>query len=375
MKDICLNGKEYCSGCEACANACVHDAIYMKPDWRGFMYPVINHDKCVDCGLCQKICPANKVNNKPFVFSEAAVYIDKDEQNLQRASSGGAFGTVARYVLAQGGVVFGCCMDEEYNVKFISVNNVEDLKKLHGSKYVQAKVGMIYREVKDTLKAGRLALLCACPCHIAGLKAYLRKDYDNLITIDLICHGVPSQPYFRHYVKDLLSRKAKMGITTFRFRYKSETECSNTQHITSSKKNVYVGFYNKDYYMTYFLWGKGYRDSCYKCRYPGAERGGDFTIGDFWNNVNAKLPIDVSNGSSVVFFNTNKAKSLKYIFQKDSYFEPLPTFEMAMGREGGQMKHPSKTDFRSKMIYIMYRIFGLWGPKIMFMLEQLRMKK
>lgn len=337
MKDICLKGKDYCSGCEACANACSHNAISMKADWRGFLYPTIDKDKCVDCGLCQKVCPTNNDTNTSFQFREAAVYIDNDAQKLQRARS------------------------------------EEELKKLHGSKYVQAKVGMIYREVKDVLKTGRLALMCACPCHIAGLKSYLHKDYDNLITIDLICHGVPSQPYFRDYVKDLLSRKAKTGITTFRFRYKPET-CCNTLHTTSSKKNVYVGYYNKDYYMTYFLWGKGYRDSCYKCSYPGAEREGDFTIGDFWNNEKAKLPIDVSNGSSLIFFNTEKAQKLKNLFEENSTFVPLKSLTEAMGPDKGQMGHPCKNDIRSKIIYVLYKCLGIRGPKLLFKLDQLRMR-
>lgn len=373
MKEICVKGRGYCSGCEACANACAHEAISMKADWRGFLFPVIDQSKCFDCGLCQKVCPVNKEPDAPFQFREAAVYIDNNVQNLQRATSGGAFGTVARYVLAQGGVVFGCSMDDEYNVSFLSVDNEDDLKKLHGSKYVQAKVGMIYREVRDVLKTGRLALMCACPCHIAGLKSYLRKDYENLITMDLICHGVPSQPYFRDYVKDLLNRKAKTGITTFRFRYKQET-CCKTRHATSSEKNVHVGFYNKDYYMTYFLWGKGYRDSCYNCRYPGAEREGDFTIGDFWNNDRMNFPIDVSNGSSLVFFNTEKARKLKGIFEENATFVPLNSLTEAMGPDKAQMEHPCHNDVRSKIIYVLYRCFGIKGPKVLFKLDQLRMR-
>lgn len=370
--EIC-NDRQSCSGCEACANVCIHDAITMKPDWRGFLYPSVDTSKCVNCKLCQKICPVNKGKQEKYEFTEAAVYIDDNKEQLYRASSGGAFGTLARYVLAQGGVVFGCSMDDDYNVKFISINNIQDLQKLHGSKYVQSKVGMIYRQVKETLKSGRMALMCACPCHIAGLKSYLRKDYDNLITMDLICHGVPSQSYFLSYVKDLLRRKAKMGITTFCFRHKEET-CCETQHTTSSEKNVYVGFHNKDYYMTYFLWGKGYRDSCYKCRYPGSKREGDFTIGDFWNNKNAKLPIDVSNGSSLVFFNTEKSRKLKSIFEKNSTFVPLKSLDEAMGPDKGHMEHPSRNDLRTKMIYFMYKLFGVRGPKFMFMLDQLRMR-
>lgn len=373
MKQICIKGNAYCSGCEACLNACTHNAITMKADWRGFLYPSIDQSKCVDCKLCQQLCPANKEQCVPFKFEEAAVYIDGDTKHLMRASSGGAFGTVARYVLGQGGVVYGCSMDDNYEVKFISVEKEEYLKKLHGSKYVQSKVGLIYRDIKDILKSGRLVLICACPCQIAGLKTYLHKDYENLITMDLICHGVPSQSYFRDYVKDLLSRKAKTGITTFRFRYKPET-CCETQHKTSSSKSVYVGFHNKDYYMTYFLWGKGYRDSCYNCRYPGVQREGDFTIGDFWNNERAKLPIDVSKGSSLIFFNTEKARRLKDLFKENSTFVPLESLTEAMGPDKGQMEHSCRNDIRTKLIYVFYRLFGLRGPKMLFWLDQLRMR-
>lgn len=371
-KEIC-NNIDFCSGCEACANACAHEAISMKPDRRGFLYPSIDASKCVDCKLCQKTCPANKEGRENYEFTQAAVYIDNNRKYLFRASSGGAFGTMARYVLSKGGVVFGCSMDDDYKVTFISVDKEDDLKKLHGSKYVQSEVGMIYRDVKTVLKAGRMALVCACPCQIAGLKSYLRKDYDNLITMDLICHGVPSQPYFRSYVKDLLKRKAKAGITTFRFRHKAET-CCETQHTTSSSKDVYVGFHNKDFYMTYFLWGKGYRESCYNCPYPGTKRVGDFTIGDYWNNKNVKLPIDVSNGSSIIFFNTPKSEKLKFVFQENSTYVELDSFEKAMGPNGGQMKHASRSDIRCKLIYVLYRLFGLRGPKALFALDQLRMK-
>ena len=127
--------------------------------------------------------------------------------------------------------------------------------------------------------------------------------------------------------------------------------------------------------MTYFLWGKGYRSSCYNCIYPGAERPGDFTIGDFWNNKNAKLPIDTSLGSSVIFFNTPKAKALRHVFQNGSTFVKLETFEQAMGPDGGQMKHTCHNDVRTTLIYIVHKLFGVRGPKLLFKIDQLRMKK
>lgn len=363
--DICLSGKSKCSGCEACANVCPRGAIEMRPDWRGFLFPHINSSKCVGCKLCVDICPANKKSVRPFTFRSAAAYIDGNVDYLLRASSGGAFGAMARFVIAKGGVVFGCCMDECYNIFFTSVNDIDDLCLLHGSKYAQAHVGLIYRKIRDVLQVGKLALVCACPCQIAGLKSFLRRGYNNLITMDLICHGVPSQEYFKEYVRDILKTKRQEGVKEFRFRYKS---CDANVH------EVYDGFHSVDYYMTYFLWGKGYRESCYNCRFAGAERVGDFTIGDFWNNNNLSPKLDDSKGVSLIFFNTPKAESLKSVFKKNSTFVDLSSLREAMGTDEGQMAHPSKDDLRTRLIYVFWRLFGVWGPRTLFLLDRLRMR-
>ncbi|WP_281696430.1 Coenzyme F420 hydrogenase/dehydrogenase, beta subunit C-terminal domain [Bacteroides clarus] len=361
-KDI-YKDKKLCSGCEACVNVCVHNAITMKPDWRGFLYPSIDNLKCTNCGLCSKVCPTNLPQRNKFEFPKAAVYIDKNRDFLRQASSGGAFGVMARYVLSQGGIVYGCNMDENYEVKFICVDSLGSLYKLHGSKYVQSKVGMIYRDIRKLLKAGRMVLLCGCPCHIGALKTFLGKDYDNLITMDLICHGVPSQSYFKAYVYDLLYRKSH--INTFRFRYKKDVHDEN-----QIDNNVYIGYHNNDFYMTPFLWGKGYRSACYHCSYAGTERVGDFTIGDFWNNKNAKFPIDVSNGASLILFNNLKAKSLEVVFKENSQYVNCPTLDLAIGKDNhGQLEHPSKNDFRTDLAYLLYRIFGVSGPKVLFVLQ------
>lgn len=361
MKQICLH--QLCSGCEACANACTHNAISMKPDWRGFLYPAVDAARCVDCGLCSKICPSNK-EKEPFAFTKASVYVDKNREALYAASSGGAFGAMARYILGQGGVVYGCSMDEAYNVEFISAETEDELKRMHGSKYVQSRVGMVYRKILSTLKEGRTVLFGACPCQVAALKSYLRKDYKELITMDLICHGVPSQPYFKAYVADLL--RSKPGITTFRFRYKPKT-CCETQH---THNNVYVGFHNKDYYMTPFLWGKGYRSACYRCRYNGGKRPGDFTIGDFWNNRNARFPIDDTHGASLILFNTPKANALEHVFRHNADYVDCPTLDLAMGsKDHGQLEHPSKNDIRTDLAYALYKLFGVKGPKALFAIQ------
>lgn len=369
MKSENICKREYCTGCVACANACPHNAITMKANWQGFKYPYINQDLCIDCGLCKKVCPVNVKGKIPFEFGNARAFIEKDPKFLYKASSGGAFGVIARHVIGQGGIVFGATMDNDYNVYYKAVETVKDLDMLYGSKYVQSYVNDIYRQVKTALKSGRQALFCGCPCQVAGLKSFLRKNYENLITMDLICHGVPSQPYFRSYVKDLLQKKKKAGIKTFRFRWKTNpcnTSCDNN--------SVYDGFHRKDYYMTYFLWGKGYRSSCYHCRFAGEIRQGDFTIGDFWNNKVAKLTIDDSHGASLILLNTPKAQALESIFKENGTCLPLNSLDDAIGGDGGQLKHPSRYDVRCTLIYLAYKLFGIAGPKLLFKLDNLRQR-
>lgn len=365
-KDICK--REYCTGCEACANACPHNAITMKANWQGFKYPHIDQNLCIDCGLCKKICPANIKEKIPFEFGVARAFIEKNPEFLNKASSGGAFGVMARHIIGQGGIVFGATMDDDYNVYYTAVETVKDLDMLYGSKYVQSYVNDTYRQVKEALKSGRQVLFCGCPCQVAGLKSFLRKDYENLFTMDLICHGVPSQPYFRNYVKDLLWKKKEEGITAFRFRWK--TNPYNKPNNTS----IYNGFHRKDYYMTYFLWGKGYRTSCYHCRYAGEKRQGDFTIGDFWNNKVAKLPINDSQGASLVLFNTSKAQALEPVFKENGTCLPLKSLADAIGGDGGQLKHPSRYDVRCTLIYWAHKLFGVAGPELLFKLDNLRQR-
>lgn len=365
-KDICKPA--YCTGCEACASICPHKAISMKADWKGFKRPHIDSTKCTDCKLCTKTCPIN-TPLQPFEYKEGRVFIDKNDTYLTNASSGGAFGAIARHVLSQNGIVFGACMDEAYNINYIGVERIEDLKLLHGSKYVQSYVNRIYCQVKEELRKGRQVLFCGCPCQVAGLNKYLRKSYENLITMDLICHGVPSQPYFKDYVQDLLKEKKKNGITAFRFRWKKPLDSKE-----ENQSFMYMGYGNRDYYMTYFLWGKGYRPSCYHCPFAGGERQGDFTIGDFWNNKVAQLPIDDSRGSSLILLNTDKAKQLEYIFKANGTYLSISTLHDAVAGSGGQLKHPCKHDIRCELIYILYKLFGLHGPKMLFKIEKLRFK-
>lgn len=361
-KDICKH--KLCTGCEACANICPHQAINMRPDWRGFKYPTIDNKLCINCNLCKKICPVNKSKEK-FRFEKAYAFVEHNKNFLYKASSGGAFGVIARYVIQEKGIVFGATMNNNYDIYYKGVETIEDLDLLYGSKYVQSYINNTYKQIKEKLKKGRKVLFCGCPCQVAGLNEFLHIKYENLITMDLICHGVPSQPYFKDYVQDILKKNKNKGIKFFRFRWKPETAIP-------SPETIYIGYRNKDYYMSYFLWGKGFRPGCYHCKFAGEIRQGDFTIGDFWNTNLPKLSIDETHGASLILTNTSKAEELKHLFKENGEFILIRTLHEAISKDGGQLMHPSKYDIRCNLIYITYKLFGVKGPAFLYKLNSIR---
>ncbi|WP_444379929.1 Coenzyme F420 hydrogenase/dehydrogenase, beta subunit C-terminal domain, partial [Prevotella sp.] len=269
MKNIC-NIIE-CTGCMACANVCAHHAIYIKKDEEGFDRPVIDKSLCVDCGLCVKTCP---INHHPDAHEPVKIYSgwSSEEDVRTSSSSGGAFTEIARPVLEEGGVVFGCALNDKLQAEHIYVETLEDLKyKLSGSKYVQSRIGNSYTLAKGFLRQGRKVLFSGTPCQIAGLKNYLRRDYDNLITVDLICHGVPSPMLFEDY-KTFMQKHENMKLTKVSFRCKKSSwifyNMTLKGHVEkSSALKTYVGSYYEDPYIRasqrdYFL-----RPSCHQCKF------------------------------------------------------------------------------------------------------------
>lgn len=199
MKEICCTSD--CTGCMACVNVCAHHAISVVQDKEGFDRPQIDESLCVDCGLCAKTCP---INHHPLATEPIEIYSGWSSNEAVRinSSSGGAFTEIARPVLEDGGVVFGCTLNDKLQAEHIYVETLEDLENnLRGSKYVQSRIGNTYEQAKDFLRQGRKVLFSGTPCQIAGLRNYLRKDYENLLTVDLICHGVPSPLIFEEYKK------------------------------------------------------------------------------------------------------------------------------------------------------------------------------
>lgn len=302
------NEKKECCACGACANICPKNAILMSTDDMGFYYPKIDNKKCIKCGLCKKVCAFQNMNvefEEP-ILSYAAQH--RDIRLLQSSSSGGVFAAISSIILNRNGVVFGCAYNDIMQAEHVCINNKSDLEKIHGSKYVESNLKDNYKKTKEYLKKGKWVLFTGTPCQIAGLKAYLGNDYYNLVTIDLICHGVPSSEFFRDYIRHL-EQEMHSDIIDFKFRDKSKgwgilgkVKYKNGNSVC--EKIIFPIFSS---YITYFLKGDIYRDSCYTCKYAGGRRQGDFTMGDYWGIDDNYEEIYAKNGVSILLVNTKKA--------------------------------------------------------------------
>lgn len=285
MADSMICEPDLCTGCMACYNVCKHKAIDMVEDSEGFVRPRVIESKCVDCSLCRKVCP---INNAPLSYTPKEVYSGwaKDEELRMASSSGGAFSVLALPILQDGGIVIGCALDENLKAVHRVVEKVEDLSLLRGSKYVQSYIGDIYCTTKMYLLAGRRVLFCGTPCQIAGLRNYLHKKYDNLITVDLICHGVPSPKVFEDWKSYMKRRYALKSLLKINFRGKKSSwiffHMGVNAHMEKGETFHYEGKYYEDPWIRGFLRDYFLRPSCHKCQFTKEERNSDFTIADWW---------------------------------------------------------------------------------------------
>ena len=300
--------KQKCSGCSACYNSCPVHCIHMTSDNEGFLYPEIDENKCIDCGLCKKICPVMKKyegNNEGRAYS----CINKDEEKRLESSSGGVFTLLAEYVINNGGKVFGALFDDEFNVLHISCDNVDELSKIRGSKYVQSRIENTYKEAEECLKSGALVLFSGTPCQISGLKAFLRKSYENLITADIICHGVPSPKVWRKYL-DYREEQAGAKVRKISFRNKKSGWTSYSVYFEFDNGTEYVKRVYSDLYMKGFLSDIYLRPSCYNCHFKSLNRESDITLADFWGVWDIAPEMFDNKGTSLVFVNTKKGQNI-----------------------------------------------------------------
>lgn len=313
-----VENKKDCCGCAACYNICPQNAIEMKEDEFGFVYPYINEDKCTECGLCKKQCAYQK--NKKVLNLPQKIYaaqINKGEY-LRNSASGGIFVALAKQIISEGGVVYGATLLKEnnnLNVKHIRIDKIEELYKLQGSKYVQSDVKEIYKYVKKDLENNVKVLFSGTPCQIYALKNYFnKKEYKNLYTIDIICHGVPNNQMFNRYL-NFLEKNFNSDIIDFKFRDKSK-KWGLYYKIIFNKKNAITELAHKSSFYQFFLEGVIYRESCYYCEYATKMRAGDITLGDFWG-INKEheleikeLNIDIDKGVSCILINSSNGECL-----------------------------------------------------------------
>lgn len=343
--DICSINK--CTGCFACKSICPKDAISIEIDQTGKEIPNINKDKCIDCGLCKEVCPElNSVNRNCAKYSIAAV---QKERGDRLSSSGGVATALAEKIIDKGGVVIGCA-SLEGKVQHVIAQNSSELKALKGSKYVYSRNGKTYKEIKEILESKKIVLYVGTPCQVAGLKNFLRKDYVNLFTVDLICHGVPPFKYLSEHIESKVKNK-KWDRVTFRGIRDFYLSVYDNDKIVYSRKS------KEDLYFSAFLDGLTYRENCYTCQYANPERVGDITLGDFWGLNRNSLQVKMQGRISVCLPNSEKGEKLLLECEDILFMEKRP-FNEAVNEKQGNLIRPSKRHEDRDEFLTLYRQYG-----------------
>lgn len=321
---IQVSKKQDCCGCSACVQRCPRHCISMKEDAEGFLYPDVDMTQCIDCGICEKVCPWLNLHEKSKIQDVlGAKNIDRKER--MESSSGGVFIALAKKVIENGGVVFGAVFNECWEVVHTYAENLKNVKSMMGSKYMQSRMENSYREAKGFLKRGRTVLFTGCPCQITGLHNYLGKEYHNLISVDFLCHGVPSPGVWRKYLTEVstsfpkeingISLDFSTKITGIDFRNKQQSGWKNfyltiTGLSNGTEKVLLSDKHKNNPFMKGFLGDLYLRPSCYNCKCKNGASHSDLTIADFWG-INSIMPdFDDDKGVSLVLVNTDKGRNV-----------------------------------------------------------------
>jgi len=304
--------KADCCACTACEHICPTKSITFTSDDEGFLYPSIDKSTCIDCKLCERVCPVEHPNYNNNSLPETYAALLNDLEERKKSSSGGVFYSLACWILDQGGVVYGATINSDHIVYHIGIEKKEDLHLLRGSKYVQSDLKQVFVEIKNYLLKGRLCLFVGTGCQVAGLKSFLRKPYDTLITADLVCHGVPSQWLFNQHI-EYLEHRYKGHVSDYQFRdNEGWGGCESFNLIDNSGKSKVIR--NPTYYLSpylySFMYGMTSRYSCYYCKFAKVPRQGDITLGDFWGISNVFPDLNRRSGVSLLLLNSEKGKSV-----------------------------------------------------------------
>ncbi len=323
---IDIKDKKDCCGCAACVQRCPKRCISLHEDGEGFLYPKVDASLCIDCSICEKVCP---VVNQGETREPLAVYAAKNpnEDIRRQSSSGGIFTMLAEYIIDKGGVVFGAAFNSEWEVEHRYAETKEELSAFRGSKYVQSRIGETYKQAEGFLKQGREVLFSGTPCQIAGLRLFLRRAYDNLLTTDFICHGVPSPGVFRQYLKEALElwqkkhKDEQCVLSDIQFRDKRQgwklfSFSLWSAHSSSAllTENLAHNVFLKGFLANLYL-----RPACHACPAKAFKAGSDITLADYWE-INTLIPeLDDDRGVSAITVNTPKGGLLLSFLSAELY--------------------------------------------------------
>lgn len=349
-----------CTGCGACENICAKQALSMKYDEYGFLHPAVDDDKCVSCMACVTVCPNNTEIPKNYPSKSFVCHAKNVEEQLS-STSGGIASMIVRYLINHKGVAYGCAMNAIGTARHIRITDICEIDKLKGSKYVQSEVGDTYSLVRKDLREGRSIVYVGTPCQIAGLRSFLKTDYENLLTIDFICHGVPSPLYFQEEIKCLVQKKQSIDDISFRNKEKQKDGSYKSVYgifVKEKSGNVLVNQkfpFNR--YIVAFIENLFYRESCYTCNYASPERVSDFTLGDydFKDTPVDRLP-EAEKIISLMTINTEKGKKIFNLIKDDICAEEL-NYDTIVTRKN-QLRHPSIKHHNTPVFMELYKNRG-----------------
>ena len=371
---IKIQNKQDCCGCFACVQRCPKHCISMKEDEEGFLYPVVDETLCINCGLCEKTCPIINRPEKLPVMKVLAVK-NRNEEERMASSSGGVFIALAKKVIEQNGVVFGAVFDENWEVKHTYAETLDGVKPMMGSKYVQSRIEESFCHAEKFLKEGREVLFTGSPCQITALHNYLHKDYPNLLSVDFLCHGVPSPGVWRKYLEErfaLSAFKAAAGkntvlsssiksvpvITGIEFRDKTYHGWKKFSFVVrgsafkADKNSVLLSDIHSDNpFMRGFLSDVYLRPSCYRCKCKNGVSHSDITIGDFWGVPKVMSDFDDDKGVGVVLLNTDKGKCVFDTLDMEVRETDIAAASILNGGFKENVKiHPKRMEFYKKVL-------------------------
>lgn len=367
--DELYSTKKECCGCMACFNICPKHAITMNEDENGFRYPHINKEKCVECGLCLKVCNYKK-DLKGTSPKECYAACSTQDDVLKITASGGIFTVLASKVIEDKGIVYGAGMflqDNQRSIKHTRISNESDLYILSGSKYAQSDINSVFNQIKNDIRNERQVLFAGTPCQVDGLLGFLGGVSEYLTTIDIICHGVPNTKIFFDYI-DYLEHTSSRRIIDFKFRDKTKgwgLKGSYTYIDSDGKKKVVLSDSKDSSYYQFFLGSDIYRDNCYSCKYACGNRCSDITLGDYWG-IEEMHPeylldncgcIDAHKGVSCILVNSSKGMQLLNSINKEEMVL-LPTTLDKVRKTNRQLNMPSEYGKYRKKVLSKYRKEG-----------------